>query len=201
MAIKKFTCPKCGNEISVEEQALAAMGNSVICPECQSVLQADGDFLYVPTAEQSFEPVDQPDGELPPPFSEENIIDDDEKPPLYDNAVEYISTCDAITVPMLMHYFGIDEKEATELMRELEQRGVVAPFTGGPREILIPHSSDLPRGAKRTFETDQMQKKLLERMRQAQANGELPKMRSCTCSIPSLLLFIFIAYLLYTLLR
>ena len=82
MAIKKFTCPKCGNEISVEEQALAAMGNSVICPECQSVLQADGDFLYVPTAEQSFEPVDQPDGELPPPFSEENIIDDDEKPTL-----------------------------------------------------------------------------------------------------------------------
>ena len=129
MAIKKFTCPKCGNEISVEEQALAAMGNSVICPECQSVLQADGDFLYVPTAEQSFEPVDQPDGELPPPFSKENIIDDDEKPTLYDNAVEYISTCDAITVPMLMHYFGIDEKEATELMRELEQRGVVAPFT------------------------------------------------------------------------
>ena len=77
----------------------------------------------------------------------------------------------------------------------------MAPFTGGPREILIPHSSDLPRGAKRTFETDQMQKKLLERMRQAQANGELPKMRSCTCSIPSLLLFIFIAYLLYTLLH
>ncbi len=205
MAIKKYTCPKCGHEISIDEQALAAMGNSIVCPECQSVLKADGDFLYIPTENQTFESIEPADGETPPPFSKENIIDADgehtEASTLYDKAVEYLSTCNAISIPMLMHYFSIDEKEATELMRELEQRGVVGPFTGGPREILIPHSTGLPSGVKRTFETDQLLKKQLERLRQAQQNGEMPKMRSCTCSLPMLMLLILLGYLIYTLLR
>lgn len=198
MAIKKYTCPKCGHEITIEEEALAAMGHSVICPECQSVLKADGDFLYVPTNDQPFEPVD-----TPPPFSQENIIGGVNEhpsladPSLYDKALEYISTCNAISVPMLMHYFSIDEKEATNLMDELESHGVVAPFTGGPREILIPHNTGLPFGVKRTYEQDQMQKKLLEKMQ----NGEMPKVRSCTCSLPALLLLLLIGFLIYTLLH
>lgn len=198
MAIKKYTCPKCGHEITIEEEALAAMGHSVICPECQSVLKADGDFLYVPTNDQPFEPVD-----TPPPFSQENIIGEVNEhpsladPSLYDKALEYIGTCNAISVPMLMHYFSIDEKEATNLMDELESHGVVAPFTGGPREILIPHNTGLPFGVKRTYEQDQMQKKLLEKMQ----NGEMPKVRSCTCSLPALLLLLLIGFLIYTLLH
>lgn len=200
MATKTYICPKCGHEITIEEEALAAMGQSVICPECQSVLKADGDFLYVPTTDQPFEPVDTPD--TPPPFSQENIIGSGggaslADPTLYDKALEYIATCNAITVPMLMHYFSIDEKEATELMDELESNGVVAPFTGGPREILIPHNRGLPFGTKRTYEADQMQKKLLEKMQ----NGEMPKVRSCTCSLPALLLLLLIGYLIYTLLH
>lgn len=198
MAIKKYTCPKCDHEITIEEEALAAMGHSVICPECQSVLKADGDFLYVPTNDQPFEPVD-----TPPPFSQENIIGETNEhpsladPSLYDKALEYIGTCNAISVPMLMHYFSIDEKEATNLMDELESHGVVAPFTGGPREILIPHNTGLPLGVKRTYEQDQMQKKLLEKMQ----NGEMPKVRSCTCSLPALLLLLLIGFLIYTLLH
>lgn len=199
MAIKKYICPKCGNEISVDEQALTAMGNSIVCASCQSVLKADGDFLYIPTEEQSFELVDTND-DTPPPFSQENIIDDD-KPALYDAAVEYIATCNAISVPMLMRYFQIDDQEASQLMNELEQRGVVGPFTGGPRKILISHSEGLPSGMNRTYETDLIQKNLLEKMRQAQKNGEMPKVRSCTCSLPSLLFLILLGYLIYTLLH
>ncbi|MDO4511705.1 MAG: DNA translocase FtsK [Bacteroidales bacterium] len=200
MANKTYTCPICGDEITIDEEALAAMGHSIVCSGCQSVLRADGDFLYVPTEEESFELVDS-DADTPPPFSAENIIDDDDQPALYDHAVEYIATCNAISVPMLMHYFGIDEQEASELMRELEQRGVVGPFTGGPRQILIPHNEGLPTGGRRTFEVDQMQKQLLERMRQAQENGEMPKVRSCTCSLPGLLMLILLGYLIYTLLK
>ncbi len=203
MAIKKYTCPKCGHEISIDVQALTAMGNSIVCPECQSVLKADGDFLYIPTENQTFEPVEPAaEGETPPPFSKENIIGEDSaSATLYDKAVEYISTCNAISIPMLMRYFSIEEKEATELMRELEQRGVVGPFTGGPREILIPHNTGLPSGVKRTFETDQLLKKQLERLRQAQQNGDMPKMRSCTCSLPSFLLLVLLAWLIYSMLH
>lgn len=199
MAIKKYTCPICGNEISVDDQALTAMGNSIVCSGCQSVLKADGDFLYVPTEAQSFELVDTND-DTPPPFTQENIIDDD-KPALYDAAVEFIATCNAITAQRLKSYFGIDDEEATKLMNELEKRGVVGPFTGGPRKILIPHSSALPTGMNRTYETDQIQKNLLEKMRQAQENGEMPKVRSCTCSLPSLLFLILLGYLIYTILH
>ena len=45
MAIKKYTCPKCGTELEYDEEALKAMGHSVVCPECQSVLKADGDLV------------------------------------------------------------------------------------------------------------------------------------------------------------
>ena len=197
MATKTYTCPKCGNQLTVDDQALEAMGNSMICNECQSVLKADGDFLYIPTVDNSFEPVEVDD--TPPPFTPDNIIDQS-RHPLYDAAVEYIATCNAITLPMLMSYFSISEEDATKLMTELEQNGVVAPFTGGPRKILIPHNEMLTNTTGRTYETDQMQKTIMERTRQAQENGEMPKVRTCSCSLPMLLLTLLLAYLLYHLL-
>ena len=203
MAIKKYTCPKCGTELEYDEEALKAMGNSVVCSECQSVLKADGDFLYIPTDDNSFEPVDA-DADTPPPFTADNIVDDadrQEYDPLYDAAVEYIATCNAVSLPMLMSYFHITQEEATALMAKLEANGVVGPFTGGPRKILIPHSDALTNNMGRTYETDQMQKTLMERMRQAQESGEMPKVRSCSCSLPGLLLFFLIAFLLYQLLK
>lgn len=208
MAIKKYTCPKCGTELEYDEEALKAMGHSVVCPECQSVLKADGDFLYIPTEDLKFEPVD-PDADTPPPFTADHIVDTadhgkaDSEPsdPLYEAALEYIASCNAISLPMLMNYFHISEEEAAALMAKLEANGVVAPFTGGPRKILIPHNESLTNNMGRTYETDQMQKTLMERMRQAQANGEMPKVRSCSCSLPGLLLFLLIAFLLYQLMK
>ena len=150
MAIKKYTCPKCGTELEYDEEALKAMGHSVVCPECQSVLKADGNFLYIPTEDLKFEPVD-PDADTPPPFTADHIVDTadhgkaDNEPsdPLYEAALEYIASCNAISLPMLMNYFHISEEEAAALMAKLEANGVVAPFTGGPRKILIPHNESL----------------------------------------------------------
>ena len=226
MANKTFTCPKCGNEINIDEEALKAMGNVIVCGECQTTLQADGDYLYVPVEPKetavavssqengnietvssqnsdTFELVDEVENtETPPPFHPTDIEDEDDTTRLYDAALEYLATCNAITIPMLVRYFDITQPEATALMEELEKRGVVGPFTGGPREILIPHNEGISyQGTHRTYETDQMRKELLDQMRQAQENGEGPNVRSCSCSLPSLFIFILLGILLYHLLK
>ena len=48
MATKTYLCPKCGNHIELDDQALKAMGDSVVCANCQSVLKIEGDYAYVP---------------------------------------------------------------------------------------------------------------------------------------------------------
>lgn len=215
MPTKKYTCPKCGNEIEMDDDALRAVGYSIICPECQTILKIEGDYAYVPTAEETFEtkPVDEStimaeNGpqvqsvepeivELPPEFHPIEQEDPYQyKSERFRAAVEYIKTCNAITIPMLKSYFEISDQEAIELMRDLEQEGVVGPFTGAPRKILIPHESNLVYGTRRTYAQDQAMKGLMDQMKQAAENGEGPKVHSCGCSIRSLIFWIVLGLVL-----
>ena len=52
MATKTYLCPKCGNHIELDDQALKAMGDSVVCANCQSVLKIEGDYAYVPLPQE-----------------------------------------------------------------------------------------------------------------------------------------------------
>ena len=190
----------------LEESAIEAMGNTTICPECQSVLTIDGDYAYIPLPGQ---PIDTQ--ETPPPFHPDEAtepyypsiaeVTGATHDPLYNDAIDYVRTCNAISVPMLARYFNIPIERATHLMHDLEKDGIVGPYNnGGPREILIDHNANLPSGHRRTYEQDQEMKDMIEQYKQAH-NGEEPKVRtvscSCTMLIFTLLLLMLLSYFLF----
>ena len=111
------TCPKCGHETN---------SNAHFCPNCLTSL--DTDKPSITAVDIAPEDVTV----LPPPLPDSD--------PLYNDAVQYIMTCTAITPMMLRDHFHITEERAAELIRQLETGGVIGPYNnGGPRQILIPH--------------------------------------------------------------
>jgi hypothetical protein len=71
---------------------------------------------------------------LPPPLPDSD--------PLYNDAIQFLMTCTAITPMMLRDHFHISNERAAELIRQLEAGGAIGPYNnGGPRQILIPHRS------------------------------------------------------------
>ena len=112
-----INCPKCGHE---------ANSGAHFCPNC-------GTSFDTPTPPEI--PVIIEDVTvLPPPFPDSD--------PLYNDAVQFLKGCTAITPMMLCEYFHISEERAAELIRQLEASGVIGPYAGGgPRQILIPHRS------------------------------------------------------------
>jgi len=111
---RTINCPHCGHEAST---------GSHFCPNC-------GGSFDTPAAAGANDVEDVT--VLPPP-----IPDSD---PLFNDAVQFLMTCTAITPMMLRDHFHISDERATELMRQLEEGGVVGPYNnGGPRQILIPH--------------------------------------------------------------
>ena len=208
-----FKCPKCGQEIELRQELLEATGYQAVCPQCASPLKIEGEFAYIPLAEQPIDDVDadelqqaQPveaveidDDETPPPFHG----DAKNKHPLFDDAVAYIKTCSAISVPRLKDYFGISLEEAAKLMQELEDNGIVGPYQGGaPRQILIEHNTGLPSAfeTRRTYEKDKEMdffKREFERLQQ----GGSPQVRTYGCSCFSVLLIAMAVYLLFQLFR
>ena len=110
---RTINCPHCGHEAST---------GAHFCPNC------GGSFDAPEPAVTDVEDVTV----LPPP-----IPDSD---PLYNDAVQFLMTCTAITPMMLRDHFHISDERAAELIRQLEAGGVVGPYNnGGPRQILIPH--------------------------------------------------------------
>ncbi len=191
MATKQYICPKCGNQFDHDPDA---QGTSAVCPHCATALDVVGDFAYVPVGGEHMQ---QPPEETPPPFEPEQIPGT-ATDPLLPQARKYLATCNAITVPMLMHYFSIDAERATQLMQALEQTGAVAPSPGGaPHTILIPHSNDLPFMLNRTLETDQMMENLQQQLNQ---QGGGPKVRTIGCNCGPILLILLLAWLAYNLL-
>ena len=112
-----INCPKCGHE---------ANSNAHFCPNCGASFDA-------PTP--STTAVDIAPEEvtvLPPPIPNSD--------PLYNEALQFLMNCTAITPMMLRDRFHISDERAAELIRQLEAGGAIGPYNnGGPRQILIPH--------------------------------------------------------------
>ena len=167
-----YTCPKCGKKMELSTEVLINNDYKVICPQCLCQLQIIGDYAYVPqesleldttversrtincpkcgheastgahfcpTCGTSFDtPARDVEAEdvtvLPPPVPNCD--------PLYNEAVQFLRGCTAITPMMLRDRFHITDERAAELIRQLEAGGVIGPYNnGGPRQILIPHRS------------------------------------------------------------
>ncbi len=139
----KITCPKCGHVTEIAADELSALDNKVVCPSCMSTLKVDGDYAYIPTADNTFDPD-------PEPVATEQLEQGDTwvaqgglEDPLLKDAIEYVEMCNAISTEMLQRYLGVDFARAADIMRRLEEKGIIGPATGGPRQILIPHSGGL----------------------------------------------------------
>ena len=208
-----FKCPKCGQEIELSQELLEATGYQAVCPQCASPLKIEGEFAYIPLAEQPTDDVEPDELQQAQPVEAVEIADDETPPPfhgdvagkhpLFDDAVNYIKSCNAISVPRLKDYFGITQEEAAELMRQLEENGIVGPYQGGaPRKILIEHNTGLPSAfeSRRTFEQDKQldfMRREMERLQQ----GSHPQVKTYGCSCFSVLLIAMAVYLLFQLFR
>ncbi len=115
-----INCPKCGHE---------ANSNAHFCPNCGASFDTSP---TPPTTAVDTAPEDVT--VLPPPLPDSD--------PLYNDAIQFLMTCTAITPMMLRDHFHISNERAAELIRQLEAGGAIGPYNnGGPRQILIPHRS------------------------------------------------------------
>ena len=160
----KYVCPKCGKNIDLSAEALIASEYRTVCPQCLSQLEIVGDYAYI---QPEGDPLLFDRGEDQPAAAVTDVVAQDvtavtppalppqlpPQDPLYDAAVHFVSQCNAITPMMLRDYFGIDMERAHTLMAQLERDGVVGPYrNGAPRQILIPHNTDIPYGIPQRYE-------------------------------------------------
>jgi len=112
-----INCPKCGHEANT---------GAHFCPNC-------GASFNTPSPSSTAVDLAPEDVTvLPPPLPDSD--------PLYNDALQFLMTCSAITPMMLRDHFGISDERAAELIRQLEAGGAIGPYNnGGPRQILIPH--------------------------------------------------------------
>ena len=199
----KIECPKCGFVTQQSEDELLKLDHTITCPRCMSILKIVDGIAYIPTDKAPLEELKRFEPQ-PPEFKGEEYYETQAKleglDPLYSAAISYIKTCNAITLPMLQRYFNIPPERAEQLMQELEDNGVVAPFDGKhPRKILIEHNTGLPS----VFSGTQQYDPEAERAAQQQAaNGDQeqqPNTRSCSCSLPGCGVIIFLLILTYLL--
>lgn len=116
---KTICCPTCGHEASTAAH---------FCPNCGTSFDSSApSTTAVDTAPEDVTV-------LPPPLPNSD--------PLFNDAIQFLMTCTAITPMMLRDHFQISNERAAELIRQLEAAGAIGPYNnGGPRQILIPHRS------------------------------------------------------------
>ena len=194
----EFHCPKCGRKIEMSDHALYLAGYKVVCSGCASSLTVTDGVAYI-VNDKVTESELLRDGNKP--MDERTALErDPEVAPLLDDAIRYISTCNAISVVMLQRYFDIPAERAVKLMTALELKGIVGPYNNGaPRKILIPHNEGLPIATQRRRgdAIDQAMRQLEE----DQANGTQRRPRVYTCGCSTIGLIIFGLLLLYYLLQ
>lgn len=195
---KEFSCPRCGQRLALTTQQLIENDYRAVCTKCGAQLKIVGNYAYMPTEAVPIEPVPPPAPDAAPvpyaPSPGTATLD-----PLFDDAVRFVATCNAIHVGMLVQYFGISPERAVELMNQLESHGIVGPYQPGrPRRILIPHNANLPSAFKRTQELDEAMRQAQEEAEQQQGNA-----RGCTLQLGRGGCFgtLFLLLLLYILLR
>ena len=112
-----INCPKCGHE---------AKSNAHFCPNCGTSFDTSS------SATTAIDIAPEDVTVIPPPIPNSD--------PLYNEAVQFLMGCTAITPMMLRDRFHISDERAAELIRQLEAGGVIGHYNnGGPRQILIPH--------------------------------------------------------------
>lgn len=201
----RIECPKCGHISQQSDEELAKLNNTITCPSCMSVLKIVDGIAYIPTDKA---PLDELAPQQPPQFKGEQYYHEQEMlqhlDPLYSAAVDFVKTCDAITLPMLQRYFDITPERAETLMQQLEDNKVVAPFDGiHPRKILIEHDSRITSNYWNRGRRYNTEKQLMEQLEQAhnQDPESTPHYRSCTFSLPGCGFVIFILLLTYLLIQ
>lgn len=197
----RIECPKCGFVTNQTDEELAKLNNTITCPNCMSVLKVVEGIAYIPTDKAPLEQLEH----KPPQFKGEQYYEHQQVQegldPLYSAAIDFVKTCDAITLPMLQRYFDITPERAEQLMQQLEDNKIVAPFDGmHPRKILIDHDTRVTSNYWNRSRRYENEKPLFDQIKQAQNQadpnqGMQPKMRGCTCSLPSLGIIIFILLL------
>lgn len=178
------------------------LDHTITCPECMSTLKIVDGIAYIPTDKAPLEQL-KPFEQQPPEFKGDEYYEQqtilEGLDPLYSAAVDYIKTCNAITLPMLQRYFNIPPERAEQLMQQLEDNKVVAPFDGiHPRKILIPHNTGLPGMFSHTQQYDPE----AAQQQASSSTGEerqLPRSHNCTCSLPGCGIILFILLLSYIL--
>ena len=185
----KIECPKCGHISNQSEEELAKLNHTLTCPKCMSTLKIVDGIAYIPNDKAPITDLRSKEEE-PPQFKgeiyyETRQIQAHDLDPLYDAAVQYIRTCNAITLPMLQRYFDITPERAEQLMQQLENNRVVSPFDGlHPRKILIEHNTGLP---SRMPMTEKYDPNADDNQQQQHAS-----MRSCAVSLPGCIFYIAI---------
>ena len=112
-----INCPKCGHE---------AKSNAHFCPNCGTSFDTSS------SATTAIDIAPEDVTVIPPPLPNSD--------PLYNEAVQFLMGCTAITPMMLRDRVHISDERAAELIRQLEAGGIIGPYNnGGPRQILIPH--------------------------------------------------------------
>ena len=113
----KIECPKCGFRTLQSEEELAKLNHTITCPSCMSTLKIVDGIAYIPTEKAPIEDL-KPFVEQPPEFKGDQYYQThanlENLDPLYSAAVEYIKTCNAITLPMLQRFFDIHEPITSE---------------------------------------------------------------------------------------
>ena len=149
----KVVCPQClcqlqivGDYAYIPHESLdlddkAERSRTINCPQCGH--EATTGAHFCPNCGKSFDSPASPSGALdiapeevtvlPPPLPGND--------PLYQEALQFLAHCHAITPMMLRDHFRISNERAAELIRQLEEGGAIGPYNnGGPRQILIPHT-------------------------------------------------------------
>ena len=144
----KIECPKCGLALNNTEEELSKLNHITTCPRCLSTLKIVDGIAYIPSSKVPIEKL-QPLEEQPPEFKGQQYYEtgnvNPNLDPLYNAAVQYLRTCNAITLPMLQRYLDVPPERAELIMQQLEDNKVVAPYDGmHPRKILIDHNQGLP---------------------------------------------------------
>ena len=197
----RIECPKCGHITTQSEEELEKLNYCITCPQCMSMLKIVDGIAYIPNEIATAEELRHPDPE-PPEFKgdfyyETHGHQTEGLDPLYNAAVAYLRTCNAISLPMLQRYFDITPERAETLMQQLENNGVVSPYDGlHPRKILIDHYQGLPGHAPVREKYDPKEAEFDEN---GNPNPQQPiKTRSCTMSLPGCLIYtVIIAFTIY----
>ena len=148
----KVICPQCLSELHIvgdyayipqdtlELDTSVQPSHTINCPGCGH--EANSNAHFCPNCGASFDSPTTSVIDVMPEELQPGTPSYAGRDSLYDEAIQFLTQCTAITPLMLRDRFHISDERAAELIRQLEAGGIIGPYNnGGPRQILIPHRS------------------------------------------------------------